>query len=126
VSALSHPKKQIAATLICVWGFATKAVRGGKAGDLSGSASTPSVLEGFISESDLARLHRSVRTLERLAATPPEVAARVFAARRIETWGPTGCRLPVHNSVDLHAGLHRDLLAIPGVRHANLNIRVIL
>ena len=46
-------------------------------GDLSGSAPAPSVLEGFISESDLARqLHRSVRTLQRLAATrsgPPRI-----------------------------------------------------
>jgi hypothetical protein len=37
-------------------------------GDLSDSV--PSVLEGYISETDLARqLHRSVRTLQRLAAT---------------------------------------------------------
>jgi len=46
-------------------------------GDLSGSAPAPSVLEGFISESDLARqLHRSVRTLQRLAAArsgPPRI-----------------------------------------------------
>ena len=46
-------------------------------GDLSGSAPAPSVLEGFISESDLARqLHRSVHTLQRLAATrsgPPRI-----------------------------------------------------
>ena len=46
-------------------------------GDLSGSAPAPSVLGGFLSESDLARrLHRSVRTLQRLAATrsgPPRI-----------------------------------------------------
>jgi predicted DNA-binding transcriptional regulator AlpA len=48
-------------------------------GDLSHSvpAPAPSVLEGFISEPDLARqLHRSVRTLQRLAATrsgPPRI-----------------------------------------------------
>jgi hypothetical protein len=45
--------------------------------DLSDSAPAPSVLEGYISETDLARqLHRSVRTLQRLAATrsgPPRV-----------------------------------------------------
>jgi predicted DNA-binding transcriptional regulator AlpA len=43
----------------------------------SAPAPAPSVLEGFISESDLARqLHRSVRTLQRLAATrsgPPRI-----------------------------------------------------
>jgi hypothetical protein len=38
-------------------------------GDLSGSAPAPSVLEGYISETDLAcQLNRSVRTLQRLAA----------------------------------------------------------
>jgi hypothetical protein len=46
-------------------------------GDLSDSALAPSVLEGYISDSDLARqLHRSVRTLQRLAATssgPPRL-----------------------------------------------------
>ena len=38
-------------------------------GDLSDSAPAPSVLEGYISETDFARqLNRSVRTLQRLAA----------------------------------------------------------
>jgi hypothetical protein len=37
--------------------------------DLSDSVAAPSVLEGYISETDLARqLNRSVRTLQRLAA----------------------------------------------------------
>ncbi|MGA8618535.1 MAG: hypothetical protein WB660_08460 [Candidatus Sulfotelmatobacter sp.] len=44
-------------------------------GDLSGSA--PSVLDGYIRETDLARqLNRSVRTLQRLAARrrgPPRI-----------------------------------------------------
>jgi len=57
--------------------------------DLSASALAPSVLEGFISESDLARqLNRSVRTLQRLAARqsgPPRIKIGRLVFYRIES-----------------------------------------
>jgi len=57
--------------------------------DLSASAPSPSVLEGFISESDLARqLNRSVRTLQRLAARqsgPPRIKIGRLVFYRIDS-----------------------------------------
>ena len=57
--------------------------------DLSASAPSPSVLEGFISESDLARqLNRSVRTLQRLAARqagPPRIKVGRLIFYRIDS-----------------------------------------
>ena len=61
--------------------------------DLSDSAPAPSVLEGYISETDLAhQLNRSVRTLQRLAATrsgPPRIKIGRLIFYRIDsvrTW----------------------------------------
>ena len=57
--------------------------------DLSASAPAASVLEGFISESDLARqLNRSVRTLQRLAARqsgPPRIKIGRLVFYRIDS-----------------------------------------
>jgi len=56
-------------------------------GDLSGSA--PSVLDGYIRETDLARqLNRSVRTLQRLAARrrgPPRIQIGRLVFYRIDS-----------------------------------------
>lgn len=56
-------------------------------GDLSDS--TPSVLDGYIRESDLARqLNRSVRTLQRLAARrlgPPRIKVGRLVFYRIDS-----------------------------------------
>jgi len=58
-------------------------------GDLSDSAPAPSVLEGYISETDLARqLNRSVRTLQRLAARqsgPPRIKIGRLVLYRIDS-----------------------------------------
>jgi hypothetical protein len=57
--------------------------------NLSDSAPAPSVLEGYISETDLARqLNRSVRTLQRLAATrsgPPRIKIGRLILYRIDS-----------------------------------------
>ena len=75
-------------------------------------ASSPSVLEGYVSESDLARqLNRSVRTLQRLAARragPPRIKIGRLVYYRVESvrdWlarleqpriPPASVRMPLH------------------------------
>jgi hypothetical protein len=56
--------------------------------DLSDCAPAPSVLEGYISETDLARqLNRSVRTLQRLArqSGPPRIKIGRLIFYRIDS-----------------------------------------
>jgi len=71
-------------------------------GDLSDS--TPSVLDGYIRESDLARqLNRSVRTLQRLAARrlgPPRIKVGRLVFYRVDsvrTWLAQQERKPATN-----------------------------